>query len=117
MATQKRYPNNANRRKATSAVGAANRLGTRSQLVPTLGAHTTSSITLTFTEPVSLKGIPNYSNGTITVNAATRPTPTTVSLVFNNTLASTIPLTIPFEDPAIRNQSGGYVQPGAYTFS
>lgn len=98
-------------------VGAANRLGSRTPLVPTLGAHSTNSITLTFAEPVVLKGIPNYSNGSITINAATRPTPNTVQLVGSGNFISSIPLTIPFEDPAIRNMAGGYVQPGADTFS
>lgn len=117
MASQKRYPNTAARSKTIAGVGAANRIGTRTPLVPTFGAHVTSAITITFNQPVVLKGLPNYSNGTITLTAATRPTPTTVVLTFNNTLAATVPLTIPFEDPSIRNMSGGYVQSGAYTFS
>ena len=117
MAKQKRYANTAARRKTISGLGAANRVGTRVPLVPTLGAHSTNSITLTFPDPVVLAGIPNYSNGSITVNAAVRGTPNTVTLTGSGNWISSIPLTIPFEDTAIRNSQGGYVQPGTYTFS
>lgn len=115
--TQKRYPNRAARRKAMAGIGAANRLGSRTPLVPSVGAPTSTSVTVTFTEPVSLTGFPavfDTSTPTITVNAATRPTPTTVVLTFN--AAPTGAVTWPFEDPAIRNMAGGYVQPGTYTF-
>lgn len=117
MAKQKRYANTANRRKANSAVGAANRLTHRQELVPTLGAKSSGSITLTFPQPIVLKGTPAYGSGSLTVNAATAPTPNTLALVFNGSLVASIPLTIPFEDPAVRNAQGGYVRPGAYTFS
>lgn len=114
--TQKRYANTAARRKTTAGVGAANRLGSRTPLVPTV-THSTNSITLTFADQVSLKGTPNYSNGSVTVNAAVRTFPNTVVLQLSANGITSVPLSIPFEDPAIRNQAGGYVQPGAYTFS
>lgn len=113
-----RYTGAALRRTANIGPGGQNRIGTRTPLVPTLGAVAGSSITLTFNQPVILKGLPAYfdtSSPTITVNAATRPTPNTVVITFN--AAPTAALTVPFEDPSIRNMAGGYVQSGGYTFS
>lgn len=115
--SKKRYANTVARRKAAAGVGDANRIGSRTPIVPSLSAPGGSAVTVTFTEPVVLKGYPavfDTSTPTITVNAATRPTPTTVVLTFN--AAPTAAVTWPFEDPAIRNMVGGYVQPGGYTF-
>lgn len=115
--SKKRYANTAARRKPAAGVGDANRIGSRTPIIPSVGAPASTSVTITFTEPVILKGFPavfDTSTPTITVNNATRPTPTTVVLTFN--AAPTGAITWPFEDPAIRNQVGGYVQPGGYTF-
>ncbi len=118
MPQQKKYPNTVNRRKATGSQNAANRIGTRTPLVPEITDTDTTSMTITFTQPVILKGTPQWvdtSTPTITVNSATRPTPLTVVLTWN--AAPTASITVPFEDPSIRNMIGGYVQSGAYTFS
>ena len=117
MPRQQKYPNTVNRRKAAGSQNAANRIGSRTPLVPTVGTPTGSAQTITFNQPVTLKGIPAWfdtSSPTITVNSATRPTPNTVVLTFN--AAPTVAISVPFEDPAIRNMIGGYVQSGTYTF-
>ena len=118
MPQQKKYPNTVNRRKAAPSQNAANRIGTRTPLIPSVGTPASTSQTITFTQPVVLKGVPGWfdaSTPTITVNSATRPDPLTVVLVWN--AAPTAKLTVPFEDPSIRNMIGGYVQSGDYTFS
>ena len=68
-------------------------------------------VTIIFDQPVSLKGIPQYPNN----NGAL---PTSASLSNPTTLVLTYPIgpeatgiTVPSEDPAIRNSSGGYVTP------
>jgi hypothetical protein len=117
MPLQKRYPNTVNRRKAAPSQNAANRIGTRTPLVPSVGTPAADVVTITFNQPVVLSGTPAWfdtSTPSITVNSATRPTPTTVVLTFNT--APTAAISVPFEDPSIRNMIGGYVQSGTYTF-
>lgn len=114
---KRRYNKGPSRRKQESGPGAAAQLTTRTPITPTFGAKSGSSITMTLNQPVSLTGIPAYTNGAVTVTAATRPTSNTVALTFNGALTASIPLTIPFEDPAVRNSLGGYVASGSYTFS
>jgi hypothetical protein len=114
----RRYGGQALRRSANIGPGGANRIGTRTPLVPSIGTPASTSQTITFTQPVVLKGVPAWydtSTPTITVDSATRPTPTTVVLVWN--AAPTAALTVPFEDPSIRNMAGGYVASGNFTFS
>ncbi len=73
-------------------------------------AISTTVITLTFDQPVSLNGVPQYHTELPpTPLSATRPTPTTVAITFSATQASATELYVPVEDPAIRNNSGGYV--------
>jgi len=113
----KRYSGQALRRSANIGPGGANRTGTRTPLVPEPGTPAGSVSTITFNQPVILKGFPavfDTSTPTITVTSATRPTPNTVVLTFN--AAPTVGITWPFEDPAVRNMAGGYVQSGAYLF-
>jgi hypothetical protein len=114
---QRRYAGQALRRKADIGPGGDNRITSRTPLVPEVGAPAASVVTITFDQPVVLTGFPavfDASTPSITVNAATRPTPNTVVLTFN--AAPTVAITWPFEDPAVRNQAGGYVQAGTYLF-
>ena len=112
---KKRYANTAARRKTVAGVGAANRLGSRTPLVPTVTDNATTSVTITFNEQVVIHDVPAYTGGadSITCTAAEQTSPGEVVLTFNHTATG---LTVPFEDPAIRNMAGGYVQPGTYTF-
>jgi hypothetical protein len=117
VAKQRRYPNTVNRRKAASGLGAANRIGTRTPLVPTIDSNSGATVTLSFDQNIVLHGTPGYfdtSTPSITVNSATVTAPGVVELIFNG--AVTGGFSIPFEDPSIRNMIGGYVQSGDYTF-
>jgi hypothetical protein len=118
MPKGKRYANTVNRRKPQAGLGAANRIGSRTPIIPTPGTPASTSQTITFNQPVSLKGVPavfDTSTPTVTVNSATQPAANQVVLVFNS--APTAAISWPFEDPAIRNRVGGYVPAGSYTFS
>jgi len=88
-----------------------------SPIVPTFGAHSTVTLPVTFPEPIVYSGIlPGYTDSAAhTVTAVSVTSPTTATLTFSGTV--TTPVTIPFEDRAFRNMSGGYVQPGTYAIT
>jgi hypothetical protein len=74
-------------------------------------AKSTTVLTITFDQPVRLKGVPQYTTdlaGPTPVSAA-MTSPTTLELTFSATLATATEVRIPFEDPAIRNAVGGFV--------
>jgi hypothetical protein len=68
-------------------------------------------MTIVFNQPVVLKGIPQYTTNLagVTSIAASMTNPTTLSLTFSATVATATTLSIPFEDPSIRNAVGGFV--------
>lgn len=110
---RKRYPNSVARRKV-SGVGAEARLARRTPITPNMTAGTTSTATVEFGQPIILSGIPQYlsSNSTLPVSVSLLTT-TSITLVYP--LGSAIvSVSIPFEDPAVRNNAGGYVIPGIY---
>lgn len=75
---------------------------------------TTPNILLTFEIPVNLKGIPQAltDTGKLPISA-TRPTLTTVLLVYD-TPGSVTSITFPQRDPAIRSMTGGYIAGGTF---
>lgn len=114
---KKHYNKNPIRRKAQNTGGAANRRGTRTPITFTMGSSTTTTNLCTFNQPVSLKGFPAWfdtSTPTITVTAASQVSTNTINVTWNS--APSVAITVPFEDPAIRNSVGGYVQAGQVTF-
>jgi len=74
-----------------------------------------AQLTIVFNQPVSVRGVPQY-----TVNAA-GATPqtvgilsaTSITIVYSADISLADELTIPYEEPAVRNSSGGFVNPGA----
>lgn len=62
-----------------------------------------------FDQPISLNGLPGYTAGAAHVTAATQSAPNSVTLTFSAAVGSATKLVIPYQDPAIRNSSGGYV--------
>jgi hypothetical protein len=114
---KKHYNKNPIRRKAVSTGGAANRRGTRTPITFTMGSSTTTTNTCTFNQPVSLKGFPAWfdtSTPTIVVTGAVQLTTNTIAVTWNS--APSVAISVPFEDPAIRNANGGYVNAGSVTF-
>lgn len=71
----------------------------------------TTVLTVTFDQPVILKGIPEYTvdvAGPTRVSAALT-SPTTLAITFSASVAAATAVTIPFEDPGIRSAVGGFV--------
>ena len=68
-------------------------------------------LTLTFDQPVVLKGTPAYTTDLagVTALSATSPSPMVVEITFSATIATATTLNIPVGDPAIRNKVGGFV--------
>lgn len=74
----------------------------------------TPNVILTFPAPIILKGIPRFETDTGKLPiAATRPTLTTVNLVYD-TPGSVTEITVPQDDPAIRSSTGGYCASGTF---
>src|SRR5204862_202256 len=73
-------------------------------------------LTITFNQPVSLAGIPAYTTNLagITPVLASMTNPTTLSLTFSATVATATSLVVPFEEGAVRNPSGGFVNAGTF---
>lgn len=115
--SQKRYPNTAARRKTIAGLGAANLRGCRTPIAITDVADGSATTLVTFDQAVILNGIPGWTDSstpTIKVNSATQPAANQVELIWN--AAPTVKINLPFEDPSIRNNVGGYVRDSAWTF-
>jgi hypothetical protein len=76
----------------------------------------TTTMTIVFNQPVSLKGIPQYTTNLagVTPISAALTAPSTLSLTFSASIATATTLNIPAEEPAIRNSSGGFVSPSTF---
>jgi len=77
-----------------------------------------SVLTIVFDQPVALKGVPKYSTNIAGAHAisANMAAPSVMSLTFDAAVAGANQLNVPYEDPAIRNSSGGFVTPTAVKF-
>jgi len=72
----------------------------------------TTVLTLTFDQPVVLKGVPQYTTSVegATAVSAESPSIDTVAITFSATIAAATTVTIPSPvEPAIRSVDGGYV--------
>ena len=72
---------------------------------------TAAKVTLTFDQAISVSGIPGYFNdlGALPVGASALSA-TSIELTYPAGPIATV--IIPFQDPAVRNSTGGYVNPG-----
>ena len=112
---QKRYPNTAARRKTVSGVGAANRLGSRTPLLPAFNTPVGTATTVTFDTPYIWNGeLPLWTSDDNPVASVTPLTPTTAKVVFLGTPSGDV--VVGFEDPSFRNMAGGYVPNCTYAF-
>lgn len=69
-------------------------------------------LTITFDQPVVLKGTPQYTTSVAgaTAVSAESPSPAVVQITFSATIAAATSVTIPSPvEPAIRSKDGGYV--------
>ena len=82
-----------------------------------LGGVETTVITVNLSVPCSLNGVPQYltvgANGALPVSAV-MSSPSQVALTYAATQAASTLLTVPANDPALRTQTGGYVNPTSF---
>ncbi len=70
-----------------------------------------SVLTVTFDQPVILKGVPQYGVDVAgaTPASAAMTNPLTLALTFSAAIAAATEVTIPFEEPGVRSAVGGFV--------
>ena len=75
-----------------------------------------SVVTVTFDQVVTLKGVPKYTTDVAGADAisAEQTTPTTIEVTFDASVAAATTLNIPYEEPAVRNASGGFVSTSTF---
>jgi hypothetical protein len=75
-----------------------------------------SVLTVTFDQPVSLNGVPKYATSVVgaTAMSAALTGMNTVAITYSATITTASTLTIPYEEPAIRNASGGFVSTSTF---
>ena len=78
-------------------------------------AFSAAVATVTFDQPVSLNGVPAYTTDLagVTAQSAAMTSPTTIAVTFSGPVAAAIELRVPYEEPAVRNGSGGFVSTSA----
>ena len=89
----------------------ANRPQPTAPISITAATKTGSTLSITFNQPVSLKGVPQYTTNVAgaTPISAFMASPTLLSITFSAALTSATIVNIPYEEPAVRNASGGFV--------
>ena len=67
--------------------------------------------TVVFDQAVALNGVPQYATDLagVTPVSAALTSPTTVAITYSATVATAGRLDVPYEEPAVRNSSGGFV--------
>src|SRR5687768_15996288 len=73
-------------------------------------------LTGTFDQAVSLNGVPKYTTDVVGATAigAAMVGLNTVAITFGATIAAATEVRIPYEEPAIRNASGGFVSTSTF---
>ncbi len=73
-------------------------------------------LTITYDQPVSLNGTPAYSTDIVGAmpSSATVVGTNTIAITFDATIATATEVRIPYEEPAVRNGSGGFVSTSTF---
>ena len=73
-------------------------------------------LTITFDQPVSLNGVPAYTTDVVgaTALSAAMTGMNTIAVTFSATVAAATEVRIPYEEPAVRNGSGGFVSTSTF---
>jgi hypothetical protein len=76
----------------------------------------TTVVTVTFDQVVFLKGVPQYTTDVAGADpiSAVMTGPTTIAITYSATVAAATALNIPYEEPAVRNSSGGFVSTSTF---
>ena len=73
-------------------------------------------MTVTLDQAIALTGVPKYTTDVVgaTAISAAKTGLNTVAITFNATIAAATEVRIPYEEPAIRNASGGFVSTSTF---
>lgn len=76
----------------------------------------TTLLTIVFNQSITLSGVPKYTTNLagVTPVSVAMTGPTTIAITFSATIAAATTINIPYEEPAVRNSSGGYVYPSTF---
>ena len=76
----------------------------------------TTDLTVTFDQVVMLDGVPQLVTdvAAVTAESAVQTSPTTIVVTFSASIATATEVQIPYEEPAIRNASGGFVSTSTF---
>jgi hypothetical protein len=82
----------------------------------TAASAATTVVTVTYDQPVSLNGVPSYATDVVGADpvSAVLTSPTTIEITFDASVAAATELNIPYEEPAVRNSSGGFVSTSTF---
>lgn len=113
LTSKRRYPNVATRRKV-GLIGQSAQLPRRTPITVVNCVPGLSTV-ITFDQgTLVLNGIPQYPQ-----NTGALPTAAEITAPGELTLTYAAPaptsITIPFEEPGVRNEAGGYVLPGTFS--
>jgi hypothetical protein len=100
----------------TSAKNSVNRPQPTTPIAITSCTKAAAVVTIVFNQSVMLDGIPAYTTNLVgpTVISAALTTPNTLVLTFSATVATATTLNVPYEEPAVRNPSGGFVSQATF---
>jgi hypothetical protein len=75
-----------------------------------------SVLTVGFDQPVTLNGVPQYTTDVVgaTALSAVMVGTNTIDITFSATVATATEVRIPYEEPAVRNASGGFVSTSTF---
>ena len=113
---RKSQPNRMSRRRKNEANQPQPTVGIIIQSVTSSGIGS-ADLTIVFNGPVTLKGTPQYPTdvvGAVPVSAA-MSNPTTLVLTFDQDVSAATVVNVPYEEPTVRNSSGGFVTPASVT--
>ena len=104
-----------NRAKRRAKAG-ANRPQPTVQIKVTAATALGAVMTIEFDQPVSLNGTPAYTTDVVgaTALSAVKTGINTVAITFSATVATATEVRIPYEEPAVRNGSGGFVSTSTF---
>jgi hypothetical protein len=78
-----------------------------------------STLTIGFDQAVSLKGVPQYEVDVagVTPTGAALADAMTITVTFSGAITAATEVRIPYEEPAVRNGSGGFVSTSTFPVS
>jgi hypothetical protein len=104
------------RRRGRVGKATVNNVAKTSPITVTAAVAAGSVVTVTFDQVVWLNGTPKYTTDVVgaTAQSAVLTSPTTVAITFSASVAAATELNIPYEEPAVRNSSGGCVSTSTF---